>query len=251
MDATFLTTLRCADPLNMPNFYYQYQDYSFSFEPVVEVDSLVWSTIGPGLGLVAVEGERIYYRGDHFLSSDTTMLFYDFGLGLGDTAYFDTYSTYDHVVVTMVDTILLSGRERKRFFMNNEDIWVQGIGSLMDFFRPIHPTPLGCTLDALEFCGNYVDEAGAAYTVCSDFSVAIEEHATPPLRIVPNPSSEMIIVEGTRNGMPYSITDATGRRVLSGTSSEYATSIQIEIQQPGIYFLTAGSSVVRFVIGSR
>lgn len=234
----------------MPNFYYQYQEYGFSFEPVVEVDSLVWSAIGPGLGLVAVEGERIYYRGGHFLASDTTMLFYDFGLGVGDTAYFDTYLANEFAVVTSIDTVTVSGQERRRLFLNNEDIWIQGIGSVMDFFRPIHPTPLGCSLEEFEFCGNYVDDNGGPYTICSDFSVAIEERSEPTIRIVPNPCSGQVIVEGAANGMAYSITDGAGRSVMSGTLVGQATQLHLGAKQPGLYFLRTESGVVRFVIGS-
>ncbi len=246
VDAYFEVMYWCAVPEG--GGYTMSYGYSYSFEPVVAVDSLVWSALDSGYGLVAVEGDRIYYRGNHFLPADTTMVLYDFNLEIGDTAYFDTYMFHEHAMITAIDTVTVYGQQRRRLVLSNEDVWIQGIGSLMGFFRPIQPTMLGCGISAYYFCGNYVDDAGEPYVICTNFSVHIDEK--PPLTITvhPNPSNGSFVVKGTTGGVPYAIHDGRGRLVLAGTFSETSTTIHLQGSPPGIYLLRWGGGTLKLVV---
>ncbi len=247
VDASFEYTQWCALPQG--GGYMQTFPYSYSFQPVIEVDSLNWSTITGGDGLVAVQGDQIYYRGDYWLLQDTTMVLYDFSLNIGDTAYLDMYMEwFGHAVVVAIDTVTISGQQRLRFMLDNDDVWIQGIGSLMGFFRPIMPTPLGCSFSAYSFCGNYLDDDGVPYTMCTDFSVGVEERAPMTLTVHPNPSKGTFVLKGTQAGMPYTIHDAHGRMIMTGTFSDSTTHLQFQRSPPGLYLLRWSSGMLRLLV---
>lgn len=248
VSATFLLTERCADPLNMPEFYEQSTEYTWSVDPVVEVDSLHWSAFGPDIGLVAVSHDRIYFRGDHFLVQDSTVLLYDFSLTVGDTAYCDFLYLENHSIVVSIDTLTISGQQRLRFFLNNEDIWVQGIGSLMGFFRPIEPVSLGCSFADLSFCGYYLNDEGEPYTICTDFGLTQEEVRLDRVMISAGPSVGDFLVQGTRSGTRFMIVDGRGAFVQTGQFSETMTRLQLGEVPPGLYLLHWPTGVAKLLV---
>lgn len=248
VDATFRVTSLCADPLNIPEVYEQVVEYTYAFEPVVLVDSLSWSAFGPEMGLLAVNGDRIYLRGGPILGGDSTIILYDFSLEVGDTAYFDQYSTFDHAIVTLIDQVLVSGHERRRLTLSNGDQWIQGIGSVQDPLRPIQPTPLGCGYDHLEFCGNYLPEGGMPYTLCLDVQVGIAPTSEPSPAEVTRTGSRSFILNGTKSGGVYHVVDATGRQVVAGTFTNGSTSIHLQNAAAGLHLLHCGSGIVKLVV---
>lgn len=248
VDATFRVTSLCADPLNIPEVYEQVVEYTYAFEPVVQVDSLSWSAFGPDMGLLAMNGDRIYLRGGPMLGGDSTIVLYDFSLEVGDTAYFDQYLTFDHAVVTMIDQVLVSGHECRRLTLSNGDQWIQGIGSVQDPLRPIQPTPLGCGYDHLEFCGNYLPEGGMPYTLCLDVHVGIAPTLEPSPAEVTRTGSRSFILNGTKAGGEYHVVDTTGRLVVAGTFTNGSTSIHLHNAAAGVHLLHCGSGIVKLVL---
>jgi hypothetical protein len=247
VSATFLLTERCADPLNMPEFYEQSTEFTWSVEPVVEVDSLLWSAFGPDNGLVAVAQDRIFFRGNHFLAQDTTVLLYDFSMTVGDTAYYDLLYLEDHAVVQSIDTLTISGQQRLRFLLNNDDVWVQGVGSLLGFFRPIQPVSLGCWFADLSFCGYYISDAGKPYTICTDFVLTQDEPPLDRVLISAGPSVGDFVVRGTRSGTRFMIFDARGALVQTGHFSEAITRVHLGVP-PGLYMLRWPTGVAKLLV---
>lgn len=248
VNATFRVTSLCADPLNMPQFYEQVVEYTYAFEPVFEMDSLSWSALEPDMGLIAVNGDRIYLRGGPFLEGDSTILLYDLSLEIGDTAYFDQYHLFDHVTVTHIDTMLVSGFERRRLTLSNGDQWVQGIGSLVDPLRPIYPIPFGCEFSSMEFCGSYLDDEDEPYTICLDMHVGMDRMSVPSIMVHRLPEGRSFMLEGTQSGMRYVVVDPSGRYITSGTFNSAYTFVHLRDVSAGLHLLRYETGTLKLAV---
>ena len=85
-------------------------------------------------------------------------LLYDFSVHVGDTIHSTAiHGTLSRLpVVTRIDTITLRNGEKRKKIYINEDIWIEGIGSLYGFFKPYKET-LTCDcggLDLISFTRN-------------------------------------------------------------------------------------------------
>lgn len=226
--ATFNETWPCQDPSNGP--WTMSTSFGFTREPFAVEDSLAWSSFGSGL--LAISGDRVHYR-----TEEAEIVLYDFGLALGDTAYVDAYHDHGPTVVVGLDIINVVGRPRKRFSMDNGDVWVQGIGSLMGPLRPTYGTPLGCSDPIYSFCADYVDSADVPYTVCLEHVVGMQERAVRAthLQVMPNPAQDQFAVLGTVAGVPYRLMDLAGNTVQEGRCAEGRTQVLRVGMASGVY----------------
>lgn len=251
VSAQFDLSWPCKDPFSGP--WTAYESYTFEAQPSIIIDDLEWGRMLQGnneLGKVAMDGERILYRGtdDQYVPADTTILMYDFSLDVGDTAYWDEYYGFGHAVVIDIDTLILVERERRLFTLNNDDHWLEGIGSLMGFFRPVYFTPIGCGHPTFSYCADYVDQENVPYTICSDMFMGTSQQRRTGLSVHPNPSNGTFALSGVRPGSSYRVTDARGVEVLSGRAEAASTTIAMKEAATGIYLLRIDGSVQRIMI---
>lgn len=72
---------------------------------------------------------------------DSAVVLYDFGLNIGDTAYFEDISGSGSqdipVIVEDITYQEIQGELHKKIILSNQDVWVQGIGSLVHPLWPV------------------------------------------------------------------------------------------------------------------
>lgn len=240
----------CTNPDAGPTLIFE--EYGYDAEPDTVIDGLSWSGIHVGMemGKVAVDGDRVLYRGTdgQHIEADSTLVLYDFGLAVGDTAYQDAYYNFGPTVVTAIDTVLLAARERRRFTMDNGDRWVEGIGSLSGLFRPVYMTPLGCDHPSFDFCGDYIDEDQVPYTICTVDLLGVPQEQEGRVAVHPNPSNGVFRIEGGRAHDPYLLTDASGRVIASGRLNGPMTTVGLSAVQRGVYVLRLADGAIKLVI---
>ncbi|HQW05621.1 MAG TPA: T9SS type A sorting domain-containing protein [Flavobacteriales bacterium] len=246
--AEFSLAWPCMDPIN--GSWTAYETQTYQAQPSVQFIGLDWGEFGPSIGRIAVDGERVLLWGTsgEYLPIDSIVTLYDFGLLVGDTAYFDNYYFYDHAVIQQIETVQILGRERRRFHLNNDDVWLEGIGSLFGVLRPIWITPLGCADPAYTFCAEYEDDLDEPYTWCSEIILTVAEPWTPVLAVGPNPNDGHFTLTGTAQGDHYRLNDAAGRTFGTGTVSGTSEAFDLSRLSEGIYFLRVRGSAVKVVV---
>jgi len=240
ISAQFDLAWPCIDPSNGP--WTAFDGYTFEAEPHVTMLDLDWGRLLQGaneLGLVAVDGERILYHGSDgsYVEAGLMVQIYDFALEVGDTAYWDAYYAFGPTVVSSIDTLNVEGRDRRLFRLDNEDRWLEGIGSLMGFFRPVYETPLGCGDPLFSYCADYRDEMGVEYSVCSDQMLSIEEASSEVPRVHPNPALDAFWIELDADEGSFMMYDALGAIVRRGIITDGSTFVPRSDLAPGMYFL--------------
>ncbi len=251
VSAELTLTWPCMDPNFGP--YTSWEFYTFTAQPSVELEGMNWGQLDPpgSLGLITVDGDRVLYHGltwNH-APPDTTVVLYDFGLAVGDTAYWDAYYGFGNAIIQSVDMIQVVGRSRKRFHLNNGDTWLEGIGSLMGFFRPWYETPLGCDNPTYSYCADYVDEDGVAYTICSeDISLGLGVENVEVAKIHPNPSNGRFTVMTTSARGSYRVLDARGSEIRRGLLLGNETVVDLLTAAPGLYVMEVNGYHVKLII---
>ncbi|PSK95145.1 T9SS type A sorting domain-containing protein [Taibaiella chishuiensis] len=84
--------------------------------------------------------------------------------------------------------------------------------------------------------------------------VALRKDAvSSAIRVYPNPTRNTLFVEGLQGKTSYSVTDATGRKVMAATANGTGNALSLDVAQlaPGLYFMQYaddnGSASLKFV----
>ncbi len=114
VNAEFQLAWPCMEPPNNP--YVFYENHTFEAQPAISMDGLEWGTVDPpgGMGLIAVDALRVFYHsldGQH-IPAGTTVVLYDFGLAIGDTAYWDEYYGFGHALLVQIEIPLHTCRSK-------------------------------------------------------------------------------------------------------------------------------------------
>lgn len=81
----------------------------------------------------------LYYGLDYWgFNTDTSVVLYDFTKNAGDTIH---TGTYNQSVIVEIDSISISGGYRKRYKMEDDQYWIEGIGSTRGFLFPMTAIP--------------------------------------------------------------------------------------------------------------
>ncbi len=236
VSAEFEETWYCLDATNGP--YNMYVSHQYTAEPSLDSLGFTWGQFD-WFGedqFIAVDASKVLILNSWL--SDSILTLYDFGLQVNDTAYQDIYMGIDYyAIITAIDTTNIQGRYRKRFFLSNEDIWIEGIGSLQGVLRPIWETPLGCAPGTYTFCANYIDSNSVAYTWCSDLVMNEEEIGPADPRVYPIPCNDQLTIRSDRPGEIFQLLDMEGRILRSGNLKTDHHSLDVSDLAPGMYLL--------------
>ena len=235
VSAEFEEVWICLTPNN--GSYNMYINYQYTPEPSIDSLGFTWGYLNwmGGEQFISVDGAKVLIMNS--LLSDSILTLYDFSLQEGDTAYYDHYYTNDHVTVTSIDTVNIQGRLRKRFFLSNEDSWIEGIGSFLGLLRPIWEVPLGCGEDTYTFCANYLDSNSVTYTWCSDLVLSDNEISADHPRVYPIPCNDQLTIRSDRPGEIFQLLDMEGRILRSGNLKTDYHSLDVSDLAPGMYLL--------------
>jgi hypothetical protein len=117
---------------------------SVYFINIAENDTI--NVYGDCQAKIFMDGYKAYILSNQIGSSlniynDSAVVLYDFSLEVGDTAYYEdndpTQGPTDPVIVDSVTTHLIENIPHKKLVLSNNDIWVQGIGSLIHPLWPV------------------------------------------------------------------------------------------------------------------
>ncbi|MBK6987903.1 MAG: T9SS type A sorting domain-containing protein [Bacteroidetes bacterium] len=145
----------------------------------------------------------------------------------GDTMYFEVMQPYDTNIT---------------WYYNGDTI--PGINSTI---LTVTTPGIYYVTGAPSLCPLYIEGPGVDLTVI-DCPVGIDENGlTSSITVYPNPTSDMIRINGQGREINYILTDALGKIVKSGTSGSTETEIDLRSFVPGIYFLKSESGTVRVI----
>lgn len=113
-----------------------------------------------------------------------------------------------------------------------------------------YPIPGSYTIDWVfdDGNGNSATQAQAVVVSCS--SAGLTDLSTSDLLLYPVPASNVLFIETTSLiGELVNVFDAKGQKVLAITLDSEKTTLDVSTLEAGFYFLKAGDSTSRFVIG--
>jgi len=170
-------------------------------------------------------------------------LMYDFSLEVGDTAYWDEFNTnfmtpitIDSITVQLVENLPL-----KHFYLSNEDVIIEKIGSIHGFFRPYTIffefysvlCSLEGTFETPNFPFIYYSNPEPFCDVVLNSVAAEMKHE---LVIYPNPVRDKLMLTSRDEMLSWNIIDYSGRKYANGF---FDLSTEIDLND-----LSSGSFVI-------
>ncbi|MCX6290813.1 MAG: T9SS type A sorting domain-containing protein [Bacteroidetes bacterium] len=157
-----------------------------------------------------------------YITYQNEYLYYDFGLNQNDTFISVLDQCPVQLVVDSVDSVpLLNGEMRKRMFLSNSEIWVDGMGSL---FGLTHVAIYNCMFDAMADLNCLTEDQvlkydNPAYPACYYTTVGIEKiNSSPSWSLSPNPFKDFATITFHNSGSEpgtLKIFDEQGRLIKS------------------------------------
>lgn len=126
-------------------FDFVYSSESISIDNSNNDDTLdIIYQCGNPYGIIALDSLKAYYTGlvyNGFDYINSTVLLYDFGLQVGDTAYLEyitgTAQSPQPVIVNQVINELVYSDYKKVLYLSNSEKWIQGFGSNLHLLWPV------------------------------------------------------------------------------------------------------------------
>ncbi len=172
---------------------------------------------------------------------DTEVLLYDFSLGIGDTT---------ELLGLVVDTIteeVINQTTRKKYWLSNGEVWIEGIGSSLGILRRNMIGWVGATFWLL--CAYENEELvyqNPDYNTCY-IQTSVKEVEGETISIYPNPAKETVYIKNLPNKInTVEVCDITGK-VLRIVDLNKTESINISNLKQGVYFIKAGRFVQKFI----
>ncbi len=173
-------------------------------------------------------------------------IIYDFNLMEGDTFHLGDSSYPKDLLVTKTDTVaLLNGVLKKRLILEAIDpsgeviasdiVWIEGIGNLSGLFT--NYTPWSADWDpSYILCVRWNDDVvydNPDIESCWMMTTSVRNPMDIIQPVYPNPTSGIIHISDTENGVPYELFDLQGMNTQSGISGNG----EIRIEQQGVFIL--------------
>ena len=185
------------------------------------------------VALLREEGGKVWGRKktNGFLSE---VLLYDFNANIGDTLSFGDFE--ESFVVDSISFEQIGGRERKKIWFGLEyepfgsETWIEGIGSDMGLLYSGWSSATGGYTRFLCFHinGELVWQS-PKYDAC--LITAVEETEKQRTCIYPNPTSEVVSIEGSVKAL--AVFNSFGQCIYSGTTN----TIDVRDWPNGVYFI--------------
>lgn len=181
-------------------------------------------------------------------------LLYDFSLSLNDitTVYPISFSYYYGPVtisIDQIDSILINGQYRKRYFVKGVDqnsnlpeYWIEGIGStfgilnsgitgvkITDIYYP--------TLLCFEQEGNLLYQNPDFIDCYEPYPIGIAENESPIIQVFPNPTKNNVKIKSNELIIEYKVFSSHGQLIENNYVKSKEFSMDISDYQQGMYFL--------------
>lgn len=219
-------------------------------------------------GYTRQEGNLVLFQN----GSVTLDTLYNFALQVGDTMRFGVLGSefIDFLSVEAINQVMVQGVGHKVFHFSTSaynmtlesylsDTWIEGIGSIHGPLAPMYRNDLtdyypftfpdSTRLTCYGQGGAMLWQHGGYPACTTNIQLAIDEVASPPFQIYPNPAHELLTVESAFGGIrTISLLDATGRVVLTTSGNGAQTTVGLGKIRPGPYVLrltTANGIVYR------
>lgn len=197
-------------------------------------------------GLLREDSNRVYYL---LPGEDEEGMLYDFNAETGDTCYIvnalGDYSPFP-VYITNIDMVEYFGVERTRWFLEdeygNEDIWLEGIGSI---YGPVHGMmPRIPPYEAYNllcfFQADMLLYKREGYSNCVVTHTALDESTlNHGIQIFPNPARGTFRIKSTSLLIEkVELYDLTGRKLLEQKTESCINECEVDVSgiKPGTYF---------------
>jgi hypothetical protein len=240
----------------------EFRRYFFGNDSIIKEDNVYWPLIessdetgdeGITYGYFREEGYKLYKyvteNDDDFKFYDIPLgeiIYFDFGLQEGDSikSYIGDYD----IVVTKVDSFeLLDGSMRKAIHLQCVDanwlsnaIWVDGIGALTHGFEGVRLLCGAPEGDWSLKC--YYENSNILYKNPDSnecFLVSTKDLDSDRVSIYPNPSKDILVIEGLDGEYTFEIINQIGIKMKA--SKNRGNSINIENLPMGTYYLSIQS----------
>lgn len=130
------------------NYQLEKMTFDYNFNWVFTFESFNYSNYDNDDTVQIYSYAKIYFEGNkafivgteittsYYIYPDSAVVLYDFGLDVSDTAYFEQNDINFPVIVEAIGYESIGGQMRKKLTLSNQDIWIQGMGSI---FHPLWP----------------------------------------------------------------------------------------------------------------
>ncbi|MCH2233681.1 MAG: T9SS type A sorting domain-containing protein [Crocinitomicaceae bacterium] len=221
----------------------------------VTVDTLghQWKSLVNGssdlVGLVRIDAGKVIYQGintigfglGHSHEGDTLVEMYDFNLEVGAA-----YPGYEPLYLDSITTTNFLGVPKRTFHWSDgtggaEDTWIEGMGSVNGFFRPVMSSfELGFNLCLYD--GEYTDSLDVDYSLnydnpstCETLSVNPIEHE---IRFTKGPNW---IQFETKESLPLSIYNLNGQLMYNEQLGSGVSFLELDFLNSGVYVVNVGN----------
>jgi hypothetical protein len=188
-----------------------------------------------------VDERKVYlYDSD---DDGTEGLIYDFSLNTGDTLHYDypSWGAVEIVVISIESVQLVNGEERKIFYFDGTDPYIESLGGVEQGFQ----FPLLGNLSGGAYNAGCISENGdvlwgaSASSSCGLYLSNNEELLKNDISIFPNPALDILTIDLPikNENLFISIIDLQGRELLSQSAIGSQHKIDISSYPNGIYLL--------------
>lgn len=227
------------------NMYTEVEHFTIVSSPLINILSVIYQS--DTIATLMLDGEKVLiqrtqypfypaYAGFDPSFGNGYEVLYDFGLNIGDTAYYP-YGNAETVV--SIDTFYIQGEVRKKLNLSNGEAWIQGMGSTMHpLTAKMYYFEVGYSLcySTMEYIGNSPVDFVSYSGVCN-CTGGINEPITNEPTLFPNPTNvDNLFITSDETIEEINIIDMNGRSFDTDFNSVNKT-VNISNLNAGLYLV--------------
>lgn len=230
-------------------YFYQKEEIQFVNDNLPE-DTLSVLYLGDTIATLALDGDKVFIKRtstpftpvssgfDPDFGNDFEVL-YDYSLNVGDTA--ELHTPFPSGLVINVDYVDIQGVQKKRIFLNNGDIWIQGMGSKL---HPLYPkmyvfeVAYNLCLAEMSYSGSSPIDAYTYVGDCDCATIGFDDlDLSNQLEIYPNPTNQTSVkVISDVEILDIRVTDINGK--VQSVFFDGTDSLELSDLKNGVYFFS-------------